>query len=30
VDTAADLRAALALGTGPRTSALAAVLLADA
>jgi 2-phospho-L-lactate/phosphoenolpyruvate guanylyltransferase len=30
VDTAADLRAALALGPGPRTRALAAVLLTDA
>ena len=30
VDTSADLRAALALGSGPRTCALAAVLLANA
>jgi 2-phospho-L-lactate guanylyltransferase len=30
VDTPDDLRAALALGTGPNTAALAARLLADA
>jgi 2-phospho-L-lactate guanylyltransferase len=30
VDTSADLRAALAIGAGPRTAALAAEILADA